>query len=472
MSEVASRSGTTKIIGIVVILIIIGSVGAYFIISNPGQQTPEEHGITLTIITRHDTAIWKEFEPAFLATTYAKEHNITDIRWLSPVGGLWDETIEQGGVDVAWGGGPTLFDQLIDLNLLGPINDTETLAVINNISDSLAGAPMKRYDDHGNLLWVAAAISSFGFTVNHDFLDEYSLPKPTNWTDLAKPIYGKNLPSTPSIAMGNSPDTTSNTRIYEIIIQGLGWDKGWETLTRMAGNGRIYSGSVETQSAAETAEVGISMSIDFYGYSSQLRNPACEYVLPENQTIINGDPIAVVYNAPHYELAQGFIRWVLSPEGQQHWLVPTINRMPVTAAAFHTPIGQNRTDLYAIYNKTINNIGIEFNDTRALSWEVAMQQYFEAVLNHAHDYLTQAWAKLVSDYLDGKISETEFENYAHQLGKPITFTFEGHTYTFTEEYAASINQQIYTDSVFRDQIKSVWTNAAIAQYNAVYEALP
>ena len=95
----------------------------------------------------------------------------------------------------------------------------------------------------------------------------------------------------------------------------------------MAGSAIIYGGSVETQSASEQGSVGISMSIDFYGYLTQFKNPDCEYILPEGQSIVNGDPIAIAATSSHIDYAEVFLDFVLSDYGQSLWLDDSIRRI-------------------------------------------------------------------------------------------------------------------------------------------------
>ncbi|MCW4037995.1 MAG: extracellular solute-binding protein [Candidatus Bathyarchaeota archaeon] len=434
-------------------------------------------GITLTIITRHDTTIWTLFEPAFLATSYAQDNNVIDLRWMGPDPGLWTETIDATDVDVAWGGGPTLFDTLIDNDLLATLEEgSYALQMANEINDTLAGSSMKRLDEQDRVLWIAAAISSFGFTINNDFLADAQLPVPNKWEDLANETYGKLLPL-PSISMGNAPGTTSNTRIYEIILQAFDWDEGWRILTRMAGNAGIYGGSVETQSAVEQGEVGVGMSIDFYGYTSQIDFPSTQYVLPEGQSIINGDPIALVAKSKHKDAAQDFIGWILSPEGQSIWLDERINRMPLRSDAFHTKKGQERSDLYALFNQTINNIGIPFSDELAISYEQSLMYYFEAVLKNEHEALAGsqgAWTELVKAKEEQRITQQQFNDLILTLGTPISWlnSTDAQTYQFTQEYAISINEKIYRDSLFRSQMQGIWGQAARAHYQNIYDSIP
>ncbi len=462
-----------KNIMIAVVVIAIIGVSSVIIVLNMGGgggDGPDGPRNTITILTRHDTAIHTAYESAFLATDLADEYNITDIVWLTQDGSFWDAVIDAGGVDILWGGGPTLFDQMQRDGNLEPLNSTHMTEVVARVPDEIAGADMKRYDTHGTVVWAAAAISSFGFTVNHEFLDDYGLPTPNNWTHLAQPVWGGLLP-TATIGMGNAPKTTSNTRIYEIITQGMGWDAGWVTLARMAGSARLYQGSVETQAAVETQQVGVSMSIDFYGYSTQANNPDCEYILPQGESIVNGDPIAIVKDTPKMELAEVFVDYVLSAEGQAVWFSEGVNRMPVLESAFLTPEGLERPDLYEFFNQTKLNVGIDFNDTLSLEINTSFIYYFEAVFNDAHDGLAATWKALVDAYNNEDITLEQLNTFATQMGTPVTITYESTPTKFTVDFAREINEQMLTDSTFLYNMQVAWTAAANAQYAQVLSDL-
>lgn len=472
MSEFeTTRNTKTIMIAVVVIVVVaVGGVVGITLLGGGGTTTTttEPTGETLTVLTRHDVAIHSVYEPAFLASDLAQELGITDILWKTPSGEFWDDLLDLGEVDVCWGGGPTLFDQLMRDGYLMSLNNTYMLEVADRVPDTIAATDMKRVYE-GDLVWIAAAISTFGFTVNHQFLDDYDLPTPASWTDLAGPIYGQGLPNTRTIAMGNAPDTTSNTRIYEIITQGMGWEDGWTTIARMAGSANIYPGSVETQQAAERGQVGISMSIDFYGYLSQFANPDCEYILPEGQSIVNGDPIAIAASTAHVDYAEAFVDFVLSAEGQALWLDDSIRRMPVMEEAFLEPSAAGATDLYAVYNQTKATTGIEFNDTLSLELNAALINYFESVFTDAHTELRATWGAIVHAFYDEKINATQLDYYASLMGAPVTAEDPDTAVDeeFTLAYAKSINDKMIYDSDFSSQIKLAWTTAAKAQYNDV-----
>ncbi|MHA2206632.1 MAG: ABC transporter substrate-binding protein [Candidatus Thorarchaeota archaeon] len=455
---------------IIIAVVVIGVIGVAAVVLVLNQPPPGEEGKTLTILTRHDTAIHTAYEPAFLATQFAIDNNIVDILWKTQAANFWDDVIEAGGVDVLWGGGPTLFDQMNRDGYLSPMTSPLMEEVLARVPDEVAGADMKRVNGDGDVVWVAAAISSFGFTVNTAFLSENSLPTPNNWTHLASPIWGSLLP-TQTIAMGNAPKTTSNTRIYEIITQGMGWDNGWITMARMAGSARLYQGSVETQAASENKDVGVSMSIDFYGFSTQIRNPECRYILPEGESIVNGDPIAIVPTTTQRDLAEGFIDYVLTPEGQAVWFTQGVNRMPVLDSAFDVDIGIDTTELENFYIQTLANQGIDFNDSLSLATSTAFTAYFEAVFNDPHDDLQAAWQDIVREYYNGNITLDELDQLAAIMGTPVTAMIDGSLQKFTVDLALQINNDMIYDTSFYYASQTAWTTAATAQYAAALAQL-
>ncbi|NHI83645.1 MAG: ABC transporter substrate-binding protein [Candidatus Thorarchaeota archaeon] len=475
MSEfVTSRSSRNAIVAVIVIVVIGISAFAYFSFTLPPGNgtttttttTTTDTGITLAVLSRHDLSIQQVYESAFLATDYAIENNITDMIWRTPDAQFWDDIIDDGKADIAWGGGPTLFDQLMRDDRLEPWTNSDLLAAADKVNDTIAGADMKRYNSEEQLIWVADAISTFGFTVNHVFLNDHLLPVPKTWTDLANATYGSILPDA-TIAMGSAPLTTSNTRIYEIIVQVLGWEEGWTTMTRMAGNSDIYPGSVETQTASERGDVGISMSIDFYGYLTQFRNPDCEYIVPEGQTIVNGDPIAIPKNSPHKDLAEGFVAWALSDEGQAIWLDNDLRRMPVRREAFDLVDPETTEDLYIAFNNTIKTVGIDFNDTLSLEMNAAFVKYWGAIITDAHEELVQCWMAILNEYeTNPAFGEAELDYYASLMSAPLTISDPKTSISrqFTIEYATEIDHDIIYDSTYASQCAQKWTAAAKIQY--------
>ncbi|ALV61861.1 Phosphoglycerate transport regulatory protein PgtC [Thermococcus sp. 2319x1] len=429
-----------------------------------GTQT-EGKGITLVVLTRHDVTIQVMAKRMFLQSDIAKQYNIRDIKFIKAPESLWPTYIEKGA-DVGWGGGPTLFDDLFKNNYLAPIDDQKVLGLIGaQIQETIAGMPMVRKGNDGKIYWIAAALSSFGFTVNHDVLKRWNLPVPQTWEEIASETFAMDPPQ---VGIADPTRSTSNTRIYQIILQAFGWDEGWKILTLIAANSKIYDASDAVREAVIAGDIAVGNTIDFYGYTAMKLNPACEYIIPKGQSIINGDPIALLVNSQNKEAAQAFIYWVLT-EGQKIWLDEEINRLPVNPSVFDTPEGQKRPDLKKAYESALKTQGIEFDDNEALATVNSMQLYFKATLVDANQELHRAWVSLVNAYREGRISEEKYRELKAKLLEPVKFKDPdtGETVTLTEEYAKKINDRLAKDSSFRDTLMQEWRDAAREKYQSV-----
>jgi len=439
----------------------------------PSQPT----GVTLNVLTRHGSDITRTAELLFRETEYWDEYNFVDIRWVPVTVTLWIDTIERKAdtpspIDLAWGGGPVWFDILYEAGLTSPLVSDDVSVYVNQIPDMMEGAPLKRKDDD-EVHWIGAAISSFGFTINTNTLELEGLPQPTKWIDLANETYAVVLPF-PIIGTADPTRSTSNTRMFEIILQTYGWEEGWKLLTLLGGNSIIYEGSELVRDAAIRGDIGVGTTIDFYGYTAQLQNPElCQYIFPEDGTIVNADPIAMINTSPNPEAAQAFIAWILSPEGQEPWLDPTVNRLPINTQVFETEKGQGRPDLEEYYYQSIEALKIGFSDDLARSYEFTMMNFFKYTLVTPETQLKDAWYELATAKLDGDLTSAEFKILVDELTNPLLFEFTdpdtGETVTFTEDYAISINKKLMLDPEFKQAIVDIWAETAIARYSSVQD---
>lgn len=458
------------LISFAILMAMLLSTGGISVVAEsiPVENTKLSQSTVLKIATRHDSIIYTAFAEEFAKSSFGQSVGITSssqVQFLTPTTfdsffkAMTDPTFE---VSLGWGGGPTLFNSLIEEGAISPITDATTVQAINDaVADTLAGADMKRFNETtGEILWAANAISSFGFTVNHDVLEARNLTVPRTWEDLASPDFFTNL-AEPNVGLGNAPDTTSNTRIYQIILQRFGWDKGWEIIYQMAANGKIFGGSVETRSSVIEGEVAAAMTIDFYGVIAMQENPRTEYIVPENASIVNGDPIAMAKNPANPEAANAFLQFLFSKEGQSIWLRENINRLPVRADAFDTPIGQQRPDIADLYNKTLSNQGIVFNESLALSLEEPMRFHFEATITDVHSKLRNTWNLMIQGLRNGNLTEAQFEEYRKEFTKPA----------MTMEDAIAINSEFLSSQSFQRDKKKEWRDFANAKLDAISEEL-
>lgn len=444
--------------------------------SPPQTATQAQQGIVLRILSRHPTNILDMARNAFLKSDLAKRYGVADIRTVVIDASAWPDLIKRGGADVLWGGGPTLFDTLYINNLLAPLDSDLVLCVAKDIPDKIGGNPMKRVGPDGKTYWVAAAISSFGITINNDVIKQFNLPVPSTWEDLGKPEYGSTLYiyKKPSVAIAQLSRSTSTTRMAEIILQAYGWDKGWSVLAYIAANSDIKPSSEDARNAVINGEVAAALTIDFYGYTAMNQNPATRYIVPEGATVINGDPIAMAYNTKYREAAQAFIAWVLSPDGQKIWLDPSINRMPVNPKVFDTPEGARRPDLKSSYERTLSLRSINFSDDEALSYEIAIQVYFDGAFVDPPSFKL-AWQTLVAKLLrDKTITMERFQELAAKyIGSPLEFTdpVSGQKIVFTKENAQRINTLLFKDQSLIDTYRAAIARAAENRYQELLKLL-
>jgi ABC-type Fe3+ transport system substrate-binding protein len=434
-------------------------------------STGAGEGKTIRVVTRHGADIMLVADDLFLKSDFAIENNIKDIEWLPIADSLWIETITRSGdIDVAWGGGPDLFDIILNAGLLAPLEGDDIDAILAGIPEDIGGSETRRVVD-GDVYWAGAAISSFGFTINTQLLDYYDLPEPTTWEDLGSTTYAAYLPTT-LVGTADATTSTSNTRIFQIILQIYGWRDGWDLLVRMGANSKIFDQSGNVRDAVINKEIAIGTTIDFYGYTAQWLNPEfCRYIFPADGTIVNADPIALLTTSQDPELALGFIEWVLSPEGQKVWLDGNINRMPVNEAVFDTPEGKQRADLEEVFQKTKEALTIQFDSAEGASYYSAIRSYHRAVIVLPQIKLERVWEDLTYALEEGRITQEQFDDLASRLGDPdeIEFTdpVTGETETFTMEYAQGINSRIEEDVEYKQEMVDAWGAAALDHYDEI-----
>ena len=483
-------------IALAVIAVIV--VASILIAANRGGETitpTKAEKVKLVVLTRHPADIQDKARTAFLESDLAKKYHIEDITFVAIPPGFWPQRIKGSTVDVGWGGGPTLFDNLYVGGLLRPLETEAALNAASQVPDRFAGMPMKRIKN-GKVYWVAAAIASFGFTVNREVAQQlgFDVDKLKTWRDLASDDLGLILMKNgvPPLAIANPLQSTSNTRMYEIILQAYGWEEGWRVLTLMAANARIEEGSATVRDDVINGDAMVGITIDFYGYTAEKLNPACRYVLPQGETIVNGDPIAVTVSTGNPEAAEAFLAWVLT-DGQAIWLNPDINRLPANPRIFNEPVEklariagvspkvmkEQVKLLRAKYEQASKAKVIEFNDTLALETEYPMQLYFVATLVNENKLLKEAWTKLLKAYyIDKRISREEFEKLKRELTElpeykdPVT----GKMVKFTLEDAIRVNKLLKEalakkNMGLKDEYMKAWREAARNKYEAVIEQL-
>jgi hypothetical protein len=247
-------------------------------------------------------------------------------------------------------------------------------------------------------------VSSFGILSNRAVLEQIGQPQPRRWADLGEPgLAGW-------VSAGDPRLTGSLHMVYEIILQGHGWDEGFSLLLRLGANTHAFirdSGSL-TRSVTN-GEAAAAGNLDANALSAVGHNPGVlAYALPAGETIVNPDAIAVLKGPPHPQLAWAFVEFTLSDEGQKLFVLQPgqpggPRRYPLCRLSVVPR-------LYDEYPESVRSVGAaspfvagktftydsELGNRR---WD-ALNDLFGAVVIDAHPDLAAAWRAVLRSRLD------------------------------------------------------------------------
>jgi iron(III) transport system permease protein len=305
-----ARSGTTLVAIIAAIVAAPQTVRA-----EPGVMGSDE----LVIVSPHWEGIRNEFSRGFDAHWRAQTGRGVNFRWLD-IGGASDivkyikgqlKQFPDGiGIDLFFGGGSDSFIELERARALSTVQIAP--AVLAGVPATLSGIPLYSPE----LTWFANSLSAFGILYNKAAIAQLGLPVPSAWSDLGRPQYFG------YVGAGDPSKSGSMHAMYEIILQGYGWNEGWTLLQRIGRNVRAFSGGA-SHIAKDVAlgELIYGIAIDTYAGDiiRQVGEERLGYVLPTDYAAVNGDAIAMIHGAPHPNVAQAFIEFTLSEAGQRLW---------------------------------------------------------------------------------------------------------------------------------------------------------
>ena len=302
---------------------------------------------TLVIIGPHNENVQNEYGWAFSLYHAFEYGQRVRCEWRDVGGGASTirtyltnvyKRADSAGIDVMWGGGEFNFIPLAEEGLLEPLRVRPD--VLANIPDDLGG--VRLYDCEQR--WIGTALSAFGFLYNAGLLKRCGIEPPKQWEDLADARFAD------LISLADPTQSGSAAAAYQTIARsGKDWPDGWAKLLRVLANAKHFTDSAGTAASAPVVgEALLAACIDSYGVIRVALAPdQIVYVSPKGQTTFSPDPIAILKNPPHPELAGRFVDFVLSRRGQALWALP-VGRQdgPVRSPLGRQPI---RKDVYENY---------------------------------------------------------------------------------------------------------------------------
>jgi iron(III) transport system substrate-binding protein len=164
-------------------------------------------------------------------------------------------------------------------------------------------------DDDDPPYWVGVDAYLTAFCVNTEKAKEFGLPIPKSWKDLLDPVYQGH------IVMPNPASSGTGFMFVSSVLQGMGWDTGWEYLKELDKNMAIYtkSGSKPCKLAA-AGEYAIGISFAFKAVDLINDGAPLELVLPEEGSGYEVEANALLKGSDVPEAAKRFLDWAISEE--------------------------------------------------------------------------------------------------------------------------------------------------------------
>lgn len=177
-------------------------------------------------------------------------------------------------------------------------------------------------------LYVASEIAGYGFALNPQRIKEKSLSIPKQWTDLTNPVWRDEIVFPVPSKVGFAP------LLIDIILQGYGWDKGWQILQEIGSNAQLLGeGGPNISEEVASGHASVGVSIDFFIKSAIANGAPIQFTYP-GVTGYSPAHVAIMKNAPHLKNARAFAAYVLSPEGQKILFHSDIRKLPVRPAVY------------------------------------------------------------------------------------------------------------------------------------------
>jgi ABC-type Fe3+ transport system substrate-binding protein len=346
------------------------------------------------------------------------------------------------GIDLFFGGGLPPYELLAEEGLFAPYQLPDD--VLERIPAQYPGGDL--YDPQ--FRYYGTVLSGFGILYNKEVLRRLGLPEPDSWEDLAAPE------AVTWVGMGDPRSSGSALMVFEIILQAYGWERGWQVITRLGGNCRYFTRSSSAiPKDVALGEIAYGGAIDFYARTAIARYGAerLGFVLPAGKTVVNPDPIAILTGAPHPELAQAFVRFVMSEAGQKLWFLPTgVEGGPERYQLLRMPI---LPELYPRYAHLTGGVSSPFDwktdflfdGAKATRRRGILQDMLGAFVIDTQYELIPAWQAVIAAHL------------------PADLLYELSSMRLTEEGALAAAER-WNDPEFRVKLLTDWCQRAIRKY--------
>ena len=435
-----------------------------------GGAAPAPDTDSLVIYSAHSDEIRTEFTEAFQAWYRQRTGRRVEVSWPDPGGGgtqilrRLEDKFHAGryDVDIVFGGG-MIFEPMKQLGMLEPYRLPEEVLAL--LPKEVAGQPLYDPEFH----WYGAAISTFGLITNKQVIRDRGLPEVRDWEALGDPAYFG------LVGSGDASKSGSVRKIYEIILQAYGYEKGMGLLVRMGANAReFFASSSEIPRSCAKGFLAVGPCIDFYA-ARQMRSEGGEhlgFLAPPGLTVINSDPIGILKKAPHRATAERFVEFVMRPEGQRLWMWPAgspggpkkiaLERLSVLPHLYEAPEAAGRPNPFRM--KAAAFYDAEKENVR----QTVLADYLRVALVENHAALRKAWQRLIEAGLPAAevaelgrplVSEEEMLRLGREVWMPILAADNA-----TADEKANLTRREEARRRRKSDLETAWSRVLRARY--------
>ena len=349
--------------------------------------------------------------------------------------------------DIFWASAPDAFEVLAKANLLEKFNGANP-----KVPKTIGTYPIN--DPEG--YYYGQALAGYGLMWNTRYMKAHKVPEPREWADLVKPVYFNHVAI-------SSPSRSGTTHLtVETILQGEGWEKGWNQLLQIMGNtAAITERSFGVPDGVNNGQFGIGIVIDFFGLSAQASGFPIGFVYPSVTAIVPAN-IGLIAGAKNSALGKKFIAFALSEDGQKLLFEPKISRLPVLPDMYkQAPKGYPDPYGGKIQAK------VKFDSNLSRSRYYVVNSLFDHTVTFRHKELTaatkaihEAAAKLAKKpNAKGKELLEEAREYAY---KPLVSSEKVADKDFLKLYAETKRSALKTKEI--TALEEYWGREALKNY--------
>ncbi|MDD2701009.1 MAG: extracellular solute-binding protein [Sideroxydans sp.] len=176
--------------------------------------------------------------------------------------------------------------------------------------------------------YVAHETAGYGMAYHPAELARLKLPVPSDWKTLGDPAFDGHVMLPIPSRVGYAPI------LIDTMLQGYGWDAGWQVLSRIAANAALAdAGATFITDDIGSGRYAVGMTMDFFAVSAIANGKPIRYTYPEK---VGYSPahVAIFKESANPEGARAFVRFVLSDAGQKLLFHPDIRKLPVRPAVY------------------------------------------------------------------------------------------------------------------------------------------